>query len=115
MTEKDKIADAGTASASSACSAATDLGAYIMRAETTEKVFRLRQQWASAVESHQIYCGCGQMRAIELAYRCLYCGEWYCARCAEIHFGKTVQQRIEERRVEARERLIRERQNPKLQ
>jgi hypothetical protein len=26
------------------------------------------------------------------AYKCLYCGFWFCLPCAEIHFGKTKEQ-----------------------
>jgi hypothetical protein len=30
------------------------------------------------------------------AYKCLYCGQWYCMQCAEEHFGKTITQYREE-------------------
>lgn len=37
-----------------------------------------------------IRCGCMKKVWLIHAYRCLYCGEWYCKECAEQHFGKTV-------------------------
>lgn len=33
-----------------------------------------------------------KIRTIALAFRCLYCGVFFCATCAEIHFGMTQQQ-----------------------
>jgi hypothetical protein len=38
----------------------------------------------------RIVCGCGSIRPIRFMYRCLYCGEYYCFTCAELHFGQTV-------------------------
>lgn len=32
---------------------------------------------------------CGKKVSIDRAYKCLYCGYWFCADCAEKHFGKT--------------------------
>lgn len=45
----------------------------------------------------RIVCGCGNIRPIRFLYRCLYCGEYYCYQCAEVHFGKTVKQYNEEK------------------
>ncbi len=36
-----------------------------------------------------VRCGCMLKLWPQYAYKCLYCGEWYCAKCAEVHFGKT--------------------------
>lgn len=36
-----------------------------------------------------IRCGCQKKVPIMHAFRCLYCGEWYCQTCAEDHFGMT--------------------------
>jgi hypothetical protein len=63
---------------------------YLARSSDPLKRGRLQKQWAEAVESAVITCCCGQRRALTHAYRCLYCGEWYCTTCAEIHFGKTL-------------------------
>ena len=49
----------------------------------------LRKQWADAVELRVIECPCGWKRALELAFRCLYCGVYFCTPCAERHFGET--------------------------
>jgi len=40
--------------------------------------------------------GCGKWVRIDFAYKCLYCGFWFCAACAEVHFGKTREEHIEE-------------------
>lgn len=37
----------------------------------------------------KVTCGCGLTMPLRFAYRCLYCGEYYCMACAERHFGKT--------------------------
>jgi len=36
-----------------------------------------------------IQCVCGRNFVIENTFRCLYCGERFCEKCAEIHFGQT--------------------------
>lgn len=37
----------------------------------------------------KLTCFCGLIIYWLNAFRCLYCGEWYCQKCAEEHFGKT--------------------------
>jgi ferredoxin-thioredoxin reductase catalytic subunit len=75
----------------------SDLQSYLNIA--SEKVQRiLRRQWREAVEDREIVCPCGQRRALELAFRCLYCGIYFCTNCAERHFGETRAQRLESRR-----------------
>jgi len=32
---------------------------------------------------------CRHVMPIDRAYKCLYCGFWFCTTCAEKHFGKT--------------------------
>ena len=34
-----------------------------------------------------ITCGCGGTLPTRFAYRCYYCGEFYCRACAPAHFG----------------------------
>ena len=63
---------------------------YIAKAKTPELADHLSKQWLDAVTNHTITCACGQLRALELAYRCLYCGQFLCSSCAEQHFGKTI-------------------------
>lgn len=37
----------------------------------------------------EVTCGCGLTMPLRFAFKCLYCGEFYCQVCAEHHFGKT--------------------------
>lgn len=39
-----------------------------------------------------VRCPCLKIVRLKYAYRCLYCGIFYCKDCAEEHFGKTVEQ-----------------------
>lgn len=73
------------------------MGEYIERAKTPEKKARLKAQWMQVVQDHVVTCCCGRPRALELAYRCLYCGEWYCFNCAQDHFGMTVADWLKEK------------------
>ena len=36
-----------------------------------------------------VSCECDKKIPIHLAFRCLYCGQYYCQKCAEEHFGKS--------------------------
>lgn len=38
----------------------------------------------------KVRCGCLKMVRLIQAHRCLYCGIFFCQRCAELHFGKRV-------------------------
>lgn len=37
-----------------------------------------------------VRCGCHRLLQPHQAYRCLYCGEWFCRECGEEHFGQSV-------------------------
>lgn len=63
---------------------------YVAWAKDDEKKKRLKDQWSTAHKNQIIQCGCGVIRHVMIAYRCLYCGEWFCMNCAEVHFGKTI-------------------------
>lgn len=39
-----------------------------------------------------VRCGCLKKLWMPEAYKCLYCKEWFCECCAEIHFDKTIKQ-----------------------
>ena len=39
---------------------------------------------------------CGKRIRMMYAHKCLYCSFWFCAECAEIHFGKTRKQHNDE-------------------
>lgn len=81
------------------------MGEYLCRATGPEKKKLLQDQWNEACEKGTIHCACGQIRSVLLAYRCLYCGMWLCVNCAEVHFGLTIQQWIEKKRVQRRAEL----------
>lgn len=76
---------------------------YIEMAASEEKKSLLREQWTEAVDQGKIHCACGQVRALVMAYRCLYCGAWFCVPCAEVHFGMTMRQWKEKKRTERRQ------------
>ncbi len=40
---------------------------------------------------------CGRSPIIREAYRCVYCGVWFCRTCAQIHFGMRVPKVYEDR------------------
>ena len=35
----------------------------------------------------QVTCVCGNKIYLRVAYKCLYCGIWFCRSCAKRHFG----------------------------
>lgn len=37
----------------------------------------------------KVTCRCGITIPLRFAFRCLYCGEYFCTSCAEEHFGMT--------------------------
>jgi len=39
-----------------------------------------------------VKCNCRQLLPLDKTFKCLYCGIWFCKECAEVHFGKTVEQ-----------------------
>ncbi len=45
----------------------------------------------------KIRCSCLTLVRWVDAYRCLYCGIFYCRACAEQHFGKTIEEYRAER------------------
>lgn len=51
------------------------------------------------VQHFKIRCVCLKLTPMKYAYRCLYCGIFYCRTCAEQHFGKTVAQYRVERNI----------------
>lgn len=46
-------------------------------------------------------CACRKKLLLVDAYKCLYCKEWFCEKCAEAHFGKTVEQYFNEKEQNA--------------
>lgn len=43
--------------------------------------------WGFTADKTTIKCGCHKQVKLIYAYRCLYCGIWYCRECAQEHFG----------------------------
>lgn len=81
----------------------TDLDNYIMRAPSIELQLILAGQHQQVLKDQTIKCPCGLLRHVTKAFRCLYCGVWFCAGCAERHFGQTVQDWVIKKRVECRQ------------
>ena len=78
-----------------------DLQFYIDKATDPSQVPMLREQYFDA-HGGAIACdGCGLRRDLALAFKCLYCGVWFCFNCAEIHFGKTVADYHKEKKCHA--------------
>jgi hypothetical protein len=78
---------------------------YIARAKGRAAKTLIQQQWDEACDNSTIHCACGQIRDLKHAYRCLYCGVWFCFRCAEAHFGQTLLEWTQSKRVERRAAL----------
>lgn len=69
--------------------------------EWEDKMAFIKQQVSETVQQEAagvtvrlatITCRCGWKRSIMHMFQCLYCREWFCQNCAEVHFGKTVEQ-----------------------
>jgi hypothetical protein len=70
---------------------------YLARADS-EKAIRLQKQWNNIHDNGAAECsGCGWHRGVSLLFRCLYCGEWFCGSCAEIHFGQTINEWVKKK------------------
>jgi len=74
---------------------------YLIGACKKKKIWLIAQD-KRAREGNWVTCGCGWNLYLHDAYRCLYCGEWYCGPCAENHFGKSRQTWTAEKRIEKR-------------
>lgn len=47
-------------------------------------------QLKKIIAGRKFHCGhCANRIPVTFAYRCLYCGVWFCQSCAELHFGET--------------------------
>lgn len=83
----------------------SDLQYYLLHANADQKPV-LERQYREAVHLSTITCACGQLRAVHMAYRCLYCGVWFCFKCMERHCGQTVAAWLEKKRQKVRARLV---------
>ncbi len=68
-------------------------------AERRAKAALFRRQWIDSTKpAPTVTCGCGHAAPLRFLYRCLYCGLFFCERCAEAHFGKTKEEYAREKR-----------------
>jgi len=65
--------------------------------ELVEKRVIVRKQYTEifdqgGLDAHErlvwVTCPCSRRLAVSQAYKCLYCGVFFCKACAEIHFGE---------------------------
>lgn len=54
------------------------------------KFIKIQEEDNIPLEHTKIRCGCHKLVNYKYAYRCLYCGVWYCRDCAQEHFGYKV-------------------------
>ena len=62
------------------------------RPARTDDEYRLkrvltRRQIESVRLGEYVPCPCGRKIDLSAAYKCLFCGVWFCRTCAERHFG----------------------------
>lgn len=74
--------------------------AYIEKADTPQHATLVAKQCDSVLLRRTVTCECNTILPVEAAFRCLYCGIWFCRRCAERHFGKTVAEWDQEKKRE---------------
>ena len=69
----------------------SEVDGLVMPDVDLEKRAFVRKQTEQAMDKGRPFVRCGCLTKLRMpeAYKCLYCGEWYCATCAEEHFGKT--------------------------
>lgn len=61
-----------------------------------QKASFVYEQLKQARDTGEVECYCGRRFEWISLFRCLYCREFYCAKCAEEHFGKTRLEWLEE-------------------
>lgn len=47
----------------------------------------LKAQLLEVLQHGRVTCECGESIAVMHAYKCFYCGFWFCPACARIHFA----------------------------
>jgi hypothetical protein len=57
--------------------------------DVLDKRALIRRQLDAVTGDSAIECACKRYFPAARMYRCLYCGVWFCATCAEVHFGQT--------------------------
>lgn len=72
---------------------------------------KLSQQDIDIKYCNLLQCYCNNRHPLDQMYRCLYCGVYFCFKCAEEHFGQTVEEWVENRDDETKKRQIRKTEN----
>jgi hypothetical protein len=75
---------------------------YLDHAETEEEKVRIKEQWQAASHGGPIPCRCGDRGWVRDFFRCLFCGEFFCHHCAEVHFGMAVEEWYRRKRAAKR-------------
>ncbi len=68
-----------------------------MKHKSPEASMAFIAQQRQQAKKGSVECECERVIPLRFVYRCLYCGIWLCQECAEIHFGKTREQYLNER------------------
>ena len=53
----------------------------------------IAMQHQQAKHTHLVRCACGVSLGVYAVFQCLYCNEFFCTTCAEVHFGETIESR----------------------
>lgn len=80
---------------------------YIKQSERhdPDKAKRMMRQYAQLWATAEVTCACGVVCHFMSSYRRLYCGEFFCLLCGQIHFGHTQRDWMKERHPEVLEQL----------
>lgn len=77
---------------------------YLVHADDVKKPI-LESQWKETLSEAVVTCPCGRKQYVHLSYRCLYCGIWFCVFCAQEHFGQTIDDYYEKKRIKLAKKL----------
>lgn len=55
--------------------------------ELIAKRVTVRKQYEEIFASNTVTCSCGKGLDLKSAFKCRWCGEYYCAKCGEEHFA----------------------------
>ena len=48
---------------------------------------KLYRQCREVITDNHVTCECGRIVRLTMAYKCFYCGLWFCHTCARKHFA----------------------------
>jgi len=80
---------------------------YIKQAEKIDpqKAARMQRQFNQLWALSEVTCHCKATVHFMSAFRCLYCGEFFCMACAEVHFGQTQRDWMKQRHPDVLKQL----------